>query len=240
MADASLVMIYLDDLTSPMVFSSSVHPSPSKILYTPERAAVNTADQVPDPADLYSWWLDPLISMVLFMYEMSPRQAPGSLLQIATYLSQNAYYQVSWGNKRNFVPFDSFFFPLDLLRFSDWWWKWHFVLPEMYWIISLALTGIKNAILESLFKVHSFWYFWISSSKEIKLMIGCLNWESKKTAQTAIKRKEEKEQQRFSIFVSGAGLAGSQVSRGRKSRLLFTDVPTLSRDMNPGHCNSEK
>lgn len=123
MADASLVMIYLDDLTSPMVFSamvfsSSVHPSPSKILYTLERAAVNTADQVPDPADLYSWWLDPLISMVLFMYEMSPRQAPGSLLQISTYLSQNAYYQVSWGNKRNFVPFDSFFFHLTYLDFQ--------------------------------------------------------------------------------------------------------------------------
>lgn len=72
MADASLVTIYLDDLPSPMVFSSMVfsssrHPTTSKILYTPKRAEVNTAAQVPDPAELYSCCLDPLISMVLLM-----------------------------------------------------------------------------------------------------------------------------------------------------------------------------
>lgn len=92
MADASLVMIYLDDLPIPMVFSSMVfssspHPTPSKILHTPKGAKVNTADQVQSPADLYSCWLDLLISMVLLMYGMSTRQAPGSLLQISTYPS---------------------------------------------------------------------------------------------------------------------------------------------------------
>lgn len=115
MADASLVIIYLDDLLSPMVFSSmlfssSLHSSPSKILCTLKRTEVNTANQLPDSAVIYSCWLDPLISIVLLMYGISTRQAPRSLLQTSMYPSQDAYYKVSWGNKRNFVLFDSIFF----------------------------------------------------------------------------------------------------------------------------------
>lgn len=92
MADASLVMIYLDDLLSPMVFysmvfSSCLHSSPSKILCTLKKKEVNTADQLPDSADIYSCWLDPLISIVLLMYGISTRQAPGSFLQTPMYPS---------------------------------------------------------------------------------------------------------------------------------------------------------
>lgn len=92
MSDASLVMTYLGDLLTPMVFSFSMNPTPSKILYTSKRAKVNIADQVPDSVDLQFYLL---IAMVLLKYRMSTSQAPGSVLQIYVYPSQDAYYQVS-------------------------------------------------------------------------------------------------------------------------------------------------
>lgn len=92
MSDASLVMTYLGDLLTPMVFSFSMNPTPSKILYTSKRVKVNIADQVPDSVDLHFYLL---IAMVLLKYRMSTNQAPTSVLQIYVYLSRDAYYQVS-------------------------------------------------------------------------------------------------------------------------------------------------
>lgn len=155
MSDASLVMTYLGDLLTPMVFSFSMNPTPSKILYTSKRVKVNIADQVPDSVDLHFYLL---IAMVLLKYRMSTNQAPTSVLQIYVYLSRDAYYQVSWGNKINFVILGSLFFTWLIWIFISCW-KWHFVLLEMHWKTSMVLTGI-NSMLESLFKVHKFWYIW--------------------------------------------------------------------------------
>lgn len=98
-------MIYLDDLPSPMVFSppvftSSLHPTPSKILYTPKRGEVNTAGQVSDPAGLYSCQLDPFVSMVLLMYGISIKETPGSLLQITMYPSEDAIIKYPEAKKK--------------------------------------------------------------------------------------------------------------------------------------------
>lgn len=113
-------MIYLDDLPSPMIFSppvitSSLPPTPSKILYTPKKAEVNTADQVPDPVGLYFCWLDTLISMALLMYGISIKETPGSLLQISMYPSQDV---IILRQKKKFWFFDSFFFHLTYLDFQ--------------------------------------------------------------------------------------------------------------------------
>lgn len=155
MSDASLVMTYLGDLLTPMVFSFSMNPTPSKILYTSKRVKVNIADQVPDSVDLQFYLL---IAMVLLKYRMSTNQAPTSVLQIYVYLSWDAYYQVSWGNKINFVILGSLLFTWLIWIFISCW-KWHFVLLEMHWKTSMVLTGINSSMLESLFKVHKFWYF---------------------------------------------------------------------------------
>lgn len=115
-------MIYLDEFPSPMIFSlvftSSLPPTPSKILYSPKRAEVNTADQVPDPVGLYFYWLDPLISMALLMYGISIKDTPGSLFQISVYPSQDVIIE-HLEAKKEILLYLILFFSLDLLGFSD-------------------------------------------------------------------------------------------------------------------------
>lgn len=158
-------MIYLDDLPSSVVFSymalsSCLHPPPHpKILCSPKKAN--------------SCWLDPLIWSCLCIEWAQDRPLDHyyKFLHIPHRMLIIKYPEAT----KEISFFLIHFFSVDLLGFSDWWWKWHFVLPEMHWIIFLTLTGI-NAMLESLFKVLSFWYLLISSSIEIKFMIGYLNW----------------------------------------------------------------
>lgn len=168
MVDISLVMIYSDDLPSSMVFS---YMALSSCLHPPHHP---TPKSCAPPKKQNSCWLDLLIWSCLFMEWAQDRPLNHYIyksLRIPHRMLINRYPEAT----KEILFFLIHFFSVDLLGFSDWWWKWHFVLPEMHWIIFLALTGI-NAMLESSFKVLSFWSLSVSSSIEIKFMIGYLNW----------------------------------------------------------------
>lgn len=143
-------------------FPFSMHPILSWILYAAKRGEVNTAVQMPDSEHLHKCSLL-LISEVLLEHGMSTRQVTGLLWQICVSLTGCLLLSILRQKKRKekkiCVCVCVSFFHLIYLKFqisaeSD-----IFFLPEIHQIISMALTGVKKAMLESLFKVDIFWYF---------------------------------------------------------------------------------